>query len=202
MYKRQLLQSLIQGEQLRTQVALNWFENLNGANIRARVVEADNSALIYSNGTAAQYPTMVKSGVNRQNLAIRYQYRAGSGTGGTVLTSDYTVVLPEDGTNIPAPTVGDTVATEWVQYAVTGEYRISLTGDFATNCFEIIWDDRISQQHTQGSTNIAAWSPAPEPNRPVYGFFGLEVRDSGSGETQQIWKPLRGLIEVRYSVNI
>jgi len=48
-------------------------------------------------------------------------------------------------------------------------------------------------------TVIAGWSTTPEPDQPVYGFIGLEIADNGIGNNQQIWKPLRGLLEVRYS---
>jgi hypothetical protein len=43
------------------------------------------------------------------------------------------------------------------------------------------------------------WSVQPKPDRPVYGFIELSVEDTGIGNEQQIWKPFRGLIEVRYS---
>lgn len=46
---------------------------------------------------------------------------------------------------------------------------------------------------------VAAWDVQPKPDKPVFGFIDIEVRDPGSGSAQQIWKPLRGLIEVGYS---
>ena len=61
----------------------------------------------------------------------------------------------------------------------------------ALNSVQLIWDDRLS----------ASWSGTLMPDQPQYGFFGLEIKDTGLGEEQQIWKPLRGLVEVRYSVN-
>jgi len=39
----------------------------------------------------------------------------------------------------------------------------------------------------------------PLPGKPVYGWIGLEVRDTGAGSAQQIWKPFRGLVEIVYS---
>ena len=48
---------------------------------------------------------------------------------------------------------------------------------------------------TLGST----WTIQPAPDKPVYGFIDLEVQDTGFGDRQQIWKPFRGLIEIRYS---
>jgi len=57
------------------------------------------------------------------------------------------------------------------------------------NTFEIVFP----------STLIDAWGTTPEPDQPVYGFIGLEVSDAGAGTSQLIWKPIRGLVEVRYS---
>lgn len=57
------------------------------------------------------------------------------------------------------------------------------------NTFEIVFP----------STLIDAWATTPEPDQPIYGYIGLEVADTGVGTAQQIWKPIRGLVEVRYS---
>jgi len=46
---------------------------------------------------------------------------------------------------------------------------------------------------------IDNWTSQPTPESPVYGWIGLEVRNSGTGNNQQIWKPMRGLVEVLYS---
>ena len=46
---------------------------------------------------------------------------------------------------------------------------------------------------------ISAWATTPEPDQPIYGYIELEVADAGVGINQQIWKPLRGLVQVRYS---
>lgn len=40
---------------------------------------------------------------------------------------------------------------------------------------------------------------APQPEAPAYGWIGLEVKDTGVGAAQQIWKPIRGLVEILYS---
>jgi len=48
-------------------------------------------------------------------------------------------------------------------------------------------------------TVIDTWATTPEPDKAIYGFIGLEIADSSTGNNQQIWKPLRGLLEVRYS---
>jgi len=43
------------------------------------------------------------------------------------------------------------------------------------------------------------WTTQPKPEKPSYGWIGLEIRDNGTGNNQQIWKPFRGLVEVMYS---
>jgi hypothetical protein len=43
------------------------------------------------------------------------------------------------------------------------------------------------------------WSTQPTPDKPVYGFIGVEIADAGVGAQQQIWKPVRGLVEILYS---
>lgn len=48
-------------------------------------------------------------------------------------------------------------------------------------------------------TLIDGWAVQPTVDSPVYGFLGLEVDDGGVGNTKQVWKPLRGLVEVLYS---
>ena len=57
------------------------------------------------------------------------------------------------------------------------------------NAFKIVIPDDL----------ISSWTTAPTPTKPSYGWLGLEVMDSGTGDSQQIWKPFRGLIEVLYS---
>lgn len=48
-------------------------------------------------------------------------------------------------------------------------------------------------------TLVSSFSVQPDVNKPVYGFIGLEVADLGVGSAQQVWKPMRGLIEILYS---
>jgi hypothetical protein len=46
---------------------------------------------------------------------------------------------------------------------------------------------------------IDSWTTQPSPDKPTYGWVGLEIRDLGVGDNQLIWKPFRGLVEVLYS---
>ena len=65
----------------------------------------------------------------------------------------------------------------------------------------IIDDDATDNQFdiVIPSTIIDTWATSPEPDQPIYGFIGLEIADTGTGNAQQVWKPMRGLLEVRYS---
>jgi hypothetical protein len=57
------------------------------------------------------------------------------------------------------------------------------------NTFKIVFPEEL----------ITSWTVQPSPDRPVYGFVELEVRDPGTGNNKQIWKPVRGLVEVLFS---
>lgn len=46
---------------------------------------------------------------------------------------------------------------------------------------------------------VDTWATQPAPGKPVYGFFGIEVADANAGDAQQIWHPVRGMVEVLYS---
>lgn len=61
--------------------------------------------------------------------------------------------------------------------------------DVTDNAFKIVIPDDL----------ISTWTTQPTPTVPAYGWIGLEVADGGVGDAQQIWKPLRGLVEVLYS---
>lgn len=45
----------------------------------------------------------------------------------------------------------------------------------------------------------STWAIKATPNKPVYGFIDLEIADSGGGSSQQVYKPISGLIEISYS---
>lgn len=64
-----------------------------------------------------------------------------------------------------------------------------LDSDVTDNTFKIVIPENL----------IDSWTTQPAPEKPTYGWIGLEVRDGGAGNQQQIWKPMRGLVEVLYS---
>jgi hypothetical protein len=64
-----------------------------------------------------------------------------------------------------------------------------IDADVTDNTFNIVIpEDLVSLYVTQ-----------PSPEKPAYGWIGVEVADTGVGNAQQIWKPMRGLVEVLYS---
>lgn len=125
-----VLVSVVEGEQLRMNITLNWLVSLSDYTVVAKIVEADMSGELDENG----YPVDIKTGGEV-----------------TVLT-----LLDQDSTD---------------------------------NTFDIVIPETL----------IDSWVTQPTPNVPTYGWIGLEVRDSGVGDYQQVWKPLRGLVEVLFS---
>jgi hypothetical protein len=123
-----VLVSLVEGEQTRLEVTLNWLTNLTGYTILSKVVEADN---VQDSGTI---PATASSTPTVTSLTI---------IDSTPTDNKFEIVLPSD--------------------------------------------------------LIDNWDTYPIPDKPVFGFIDLEVADTGVGTNQQIWKPLRGVVEVRYS---
>jgi len=64
-----------------------------------------------------------------------------------------------------------------------------IDADVSDNEFKIVLPETLSDN----------WEVPPLPDDPVYGYFALSVADTGVGFNQQIFVPLRGLIEVRYN---
>lgn len=64
-----------------------------------------------------------------------------------------------------------------------------IDSDVTDNTFKIVIPEDL----------IALWTTQPTPEKPTFGWIGLEVADSNSGDSQQIWKPMRGLVEVLFS---
>jgi len=45
----------------------------------------------------------------------------------------------------------------------------------------------------------ANFDVSPAPDDPVFAYFALSVADSGTGDDQKIWVPVRGVIEIVYN---
>jgi len=124
-----VLISIIQGEQIRFKLTLNWITNLTGHDVSVKIVEADMS-------------TMNKYGKPA-----------------SVLAGGVTTTLP----------LIDTLVTD--------------------NVIDVVIPSTLSD----------SWAAQPTPESPVYGWVGVRVADPGTGDEQQIWKFMRGLVEVLYS---
>jgi len=61
--------------------------------------------------------------------------------------------------------------------------------DVSDNTFKVVITDNLAY----------LWDVQPTPDDPVYGYFALSVADDGVGDAQQVFVPVRGLIEVRYN---
>lgn len=61
--------------------------------------------------------------------------------------------------------------------------------DVADNTFKVVLTHDL----------IDDWDTQPTPDDPVYGFFALSIADTGVGDAQQIFVPVRGMVEIRYN---
>lgn len=64
-----------------------------------------------------------------------------------------------------------------------------IDADVSDNYFEFVVTKSVSD----------AWTTPPSPDDPTYGFIALQVADAASGDNQQIFVPLRGMIEIRFN---
>ena len=130
-----------------------------------------DAKIVEAQNSGGQVPTAVKDGGITTNIKIRYQ------TGGDASADPSTATYNDlTGTNGDSPVVIATAGNVGTTTTPVGTFELIMPADL-----------------------IASWSPQPAPDSPVYGFFGLEISDSGEGASQQIWKPMRGLVEVLYS---
>jgi len=82
---------------------------------------------------------------------------------------------------------------------LTLDANASTTGSANNNnTFTLVFPEDLITQGGSGS-NDGSYNVQPDINKPVYGFLGVEVKDTGTGPLQQIYKPFRGLVEIRFS---
>jgi hypothetical protein len=67
-----------------------------------------------------------------------------------------------------------------------------------SNTFTLVFPENLITQGGSG-TNDGNYNVQPDVNKPVYGFLGVEIKDTGVGALQQIYKPFRGLVEIKFS---
>lgn len=124
-----VLISMVQGEQRRFTVTLNWLADLTGYTLSAKVVEGDNAS-------------------------------------GDLTTVPFQAAATPVVTSLP---IIDTTVSD--------------------NQFEFVIPHNLAD----------SWDVQPTPDDPVYGFLAVQVADTGAGNEQQIFVPIRGLVGVRYN---
>lgn len=152
----------------------------------------DNGAVLFSvvDGEMTRYQISPRWITNLNGYTIDAKIVEGANTNGALPTgvaaSPVTSNLKiryQTGTDADGnPTYNDLTGTN-------GDSPVVVTTTETLTSFEVIVPSDL----------IDAYSTQPAPNLPVYGFFGLEIADTGTGAEQQIWKPMRGLVEVLYS---
>ena len=80
-------------------------------------------------------------------------------------------------------------------------HQLSSTG----NQFRVVLPEDLLETtipgHSGAAANTRGWTQRPTPGNAVYGFIGMEIGEAiSSGQVQQKWRPLRGQVEVLYSV--
>ena len=82
------------------------------------------------------------------------------------------------------------------QLTATGnQFRVVLPEDL------LRYNSSIPHPVAGNAANTRSWTQQPTPGNAVYGFIGLEIREAvTTGQVQQIWRPMRGQVEILYSV--
>jgi hypothetical protein len=68
-----------------------------------------------------------------------------------------------------------------------------------SNTFSLVFPEDLITQGGSAAAGQGDYNVQPDINKSVYGFLGVEIKDTGVGALQQIYKPFRGLVEVRFS---
>jgi hypothetical protein len=92
----------------------------------------------------------------------------------------------KEGNNVAG--TGNTPPTEEAPSATTTALTI-IDATVSDNAFQVVLPADLCN----------AWDVQPAPDDPVYGFFALKVADTGASTAQQIFVPVRGLVEIRYN---
>jgi len=67
------------------------------------------------------------------------------------------------------------------------------------NTFTLVFPEDLITQGGSAAAGQGDYNVQPDINKPVYGFLGVEIKDTGVGALQQIYKPFRGLVEIKFS---
>ena len=136
------------------------------------------------------------------------------------ITSQSNDLISDDGTSLVSVVDGEQLHLQFTLNWLTDLVGVTVTAKVVEGDNSVPGVKPTSEAATPVITNLAiidddvndnkfivvipqnlvdTWAQSPSPGVPVWGFFGLEVADAGVGDAQQIWKPIRGMVEVLYS---
>jgi hypothetical protein len=169
-----ILWSVIQGEQLEFPVALSFLSLIdNTYTIEAVIIEGENDGL----GTV---PTTInQTDPIKDTLTVRLPVYHG--------------VWNPSGSYV----LGEYVSYGTAFYYLFGNATVGLVPSDDSDNWELFTPNRIYVQFD--STLSTDYDVTPTVDTPIYGFFELAVTEPISTILQKTWKPVRGLVQFRFS---
>jgi len=170
-----VLFSIVQGEQMDYEITLNWLTDIEGYTFEAVVMEALNTG----NG---KIPKDIRpSGVNT-TLTISTPIDRGVWSSLTSYSIDDVVTY----NGLTYRNIADTLVAS------------SVTPDVRNTAWERYTNNKIRIQFLD--TFGATWTVQPAPDKAVYGFFDLSVREPASvSGLRKTYKPMQGMVELCFS---
>ena len=168
--------SFVQGEQLEQAISLQFLpEGFSGYTFEAVVIEANNVP------EQTSPPSTIRTGGAQHTLLVRVPtYRAAWVSGTSYDTEDVVKYLG-------------------LYYRLLGASGYSSsTNPSADTRWELVEKNSIYVQFV--STVGLGWLQEPTPTTAVYGFFELRVTEPSNALLRHTWKPLRGVVEIQYSL--
>ena len=173
-----ILLSLIQGEQIELPIEIDFLEKADGKSyiFEAVIVEGNND------GTG-EAPEAILNGGDQQTLTIRLCTYRGAWAGEIAYNAE------------------EYVAHNDTYYRLMeGASRINaLSPDNDPDFWEEFEPSNVFVQFPKTLSVTPAWATQPTVNKPVYGFFELSVTEPVGVTYQRTWKPIRGMVEIRFS---
>lgn len=172
-----VLWSFIMGEKLEFPIEVKFLDNITtGYSFEAVVIEAENIE-----GQNSQ-PERVLSGGVETTLTTRVPNYQGTWNAGSAYNYEDVVLYSVDG----------------LYYKLNkGSARVDPT----TPDVDPFWDETtLNILHVQFPPTLGTdWAISPQVASPVYGFFELQVTETSNPIYARIWKPMRGMVEIRFS---
>lgn len=170
-----VLWSFVQGEQLEFPVTLSFIPDVTtGYTFEACVIEAANVV------DQTDVPSSIHASPVTQTVAVRVPVHRGTWNPATAYNRE------------------DIAVNNGIAYRLTSGYsRVNSTPPNQDSAWAIA---DTSVVYLQFLKSIGSnWHLAPSVNYSVYGFFELRVTEPTDSIFIRTWKPVRGLVEIKYS---